>query len=412
MIIKKAGITVQLISLQQERFTGKIDLRSPNSLHWKLYFFLGRLVWAEGGCHPHRSWERHITKYCPQINLKTICLRDLDRFECQNYQMLTNWLHKKLVKPEQVKALVESSVTEALFDILQQEAIDSLDCTIESASDSPALASVLKTSPALINIEYALQEAEESWSFWVEMGCMSWSLNLAPTIKHPEKLQQEVAEAIYQNFVKLIDGNTTLRDLAFNLNKEAIKLAHSIIPFIHKEFLELVEIPDIESPITVIKCPTNFSQNQNLLIREGRSIACIDDSPQICQVMEQIVTKAGYRFIGIQEPLQVIPKLIAINPDLIFLDIGMPIVNGYEICSQLRRISKFKETPVIILTGRDGLIDKMRAKVSGASDFVSKPIDVEEIVNIIEKFLSVPLIDKSNQTLIRESQMNPKFKPA
>ena len=66
-------------------------------------------------------------------------------------------------------------------------------------------------------------------------------------------------------------------------------------------------------------------------------IACIDDSPQVCKILEQIITQQGYRCVSINESLQAVPSLIKAVPDFIFLDIGMPIANGYEICSQLRK---------------------------------------------------------------------------
>ncbi|MGL5793991.1 MAG: response regulator, partial [Waterburya sp.] len=127
-------------------------------------------------------------------------------------------------------------------------------------------------------------------------------------------------------------------------------------------------------------------------------IACIDDSPQICKIMEQIVTQGGYRCISIQESLQALPSLIKADPDFIFLDIGMPIVNGYEICTQVRRVTKLKNIPIVFLTGNDGIIDRVRAKVSGANAFMPKPIEVDKIINIIDKFInnnSNSLPDKS-----------------
>jgi two-component system, chemotaxis family, response regulator PixG len=75
------------------------------------------------------------------------------------------------------------------------------------------------------------------------------------------------------------------------------------------------------------------------------------------------------------------------KPDLIFLNLVMPITNGYELCSQIRRVSLFKETPIVILTGNDGIIDRFRVKMAGASDFISKPIEKDKIVSVIYKYL-------------------------
>jgi chemotaxis family two-component system response regulator PixG len=80
--------------------------------------------------------------------------------------------------------------------------------------------------------------------------------------------------------------------------------------------------------------------------------------------------------------------LLSRKPDLIFLDLVMPNTNGYEICSQLRKVSAFRITPIIILTGNDGIIDRVRAKIVGASDFLSKPVDAETVLAVTSKHLN------------------------
>jgi chemotaxis family two-component system response regulator PixG len=81
--------------------------------------------------------------------------------------------------------------------------------------------------------------------------------------------------------------------------------------------------------------------------------------------------------------------LIQYKPDMIFLDLIMPIASGYEICTQLRRISAFTNTPVIILTAHDSLLDRVRAKVVGSTDFLAKPIVADKVIAIVRKYLPV-----------------------
>ena len=114
-------LTRQLVSLQQKQFSGRLEVKSATGIVWQLYLCLGRLIWVNGGEHPHRSWRRHLTKYCPQANQLQLQLspKDVERSECNNYQFLTSCLQNKLVKPQQIAALVKSKVQELLFDILQ-----------------------------------------------------------------------------------------------------------------------------------------------------------------------------------------------------------------------------------------------------------------------------------------------------
>ncbi|AVH69629.1 response regulator [Nostoc sp. 'Lobaria pulmonaria (5183) cyanobiont'] len=118
-------------------------------------------------------------------------------------------------------------------------------------------------------------------------------------------------------------------------------------------------------------------------------VACVDDSPTICRSLEEILTHQGYRFVGVQESLTAVLKLIKSKPDFIFLDLLMPKVNGYEICSQIRKTPSLKDVPVVILTGKDGIVDRMRAKLVGATDFLGKPVEAEKVLNVLHKYLSV-----------------------
>jgi chemotaxis family two-component system response regulator PixG len=104
--------------------------------------------------------------------------------------------------------------------------------------------------------------------------------------------------------------------------------------------------------------------------------------------MEALLTAAGYQFVGIDDGLRAFAVLLSRKPDLIFLDLVMPNTNGYEICSKLRSLPAFRKTPILILTGNDGIVDRVRAKLVGASDFLSKPVDAGTVLAVIRKHLA------------------------
>ena len=372
----------QLIFLKQKQFTGKVNVKDSTETESVLYLCLGRLVWAEGGIHPHRAWKRLLDKYCPQVNETNLQI-DKDReFECGDYYVLSMLLQKKFISREQATEFIKLRASEVLFDMLQSEEKKPLTITTENAASSSFLTSGLQMSISLVNIEDVIVEAEQAWVIWREKGLQRFSPNLAPQMKQQEKLREEVSGIVFQNFLRLLDGQRSLRDLASRMNKDVRRLASSLIPYVQQELLEFVAIDDIK----LSHIETNSSSAKKRQEQSDKSlIVCIDDSPQICHVMEQIITKAGYRFIGVKQALQAVPTLISAKPNLVFLDIGMPIVNGYEICSQIRRVSQIKHIPVVILTGNDGIVDRVRAKVVGANAFVSKPIEVDKIIQAIEE---------------------------
>ncbi|MBA3789562.1 response regulator, partial [Patescibacteria group bacterium] len=175
--------------------------------------------------------------------------------------------------------------------------------------------------------------------------------------------------------------------------QEPSLLTQSINPYIRKGLMKLIDVADLSHaverstatrPTQAPVAPPNSSQSKPIPL-----IAYIDDSRMDSKIMGQVLTKAGLRYINIQDSVQALPMLLEQRPSLIFLDLVMPIANGYEICAQIRRTSIFKDTPVIIVTGNDGIVDRVRAKIVRSTDFLAKPIDTKKVLAIIRKYLPV-----------------------
>ncbi|BAZ45685.1 response regulator receiver protein [Chondrocystis sp. NIES-4102] len=390
-------IFASLNNLAQQSFTGIAHVRTKTvdaRNHWKIYFNDGKILWADGGNHSHRSWQRHLNQYCSQVDLKQVNFRISESFRCSEYHSLGILLQRQLATPETIGKLITNKIIEIFFDLFQQEKATPLETEVEALSLSILIGEITGYSLITISIDTAFKHMQQQWSAWIQSGFNNVYPNYAPKIKSQEQLQQAVPAVVYQNFIKLLDGRRSLRDLAVGMNKDLLLLTKSLYPYVQKGLLELIEVPDIN-----ITAAAN-STNKPATSQEKPIIACIDDSPQICQIMNQIITQANYRFLGIQQPIQAVPKLISVNPKMIFLDIGMPILNGYEVCTQIRRVSKLQEVPIIMLTGNDGVFDRVKAKVCGASDFLSKPIEIDKILQTIEKFSApnAPKIMMSSQS--------------
>lgn len=118
------------------------------------------------------------------------------------------------------------------------------------------------------------------------------------------------------------------------------------------------------------------------------SVVYVENSTLDSQTLRKIVESAGFSYANISDPLQVLSKLMDFEPQLIFLELALPIVNGYELCAQIRRIVTFKDTPIVIVTNSNRITDRMRAKIVGASDFLCKPIQAKSVLKILIKHLS------------------------
>ena len=373
--------------LVQKQFTGIINIQSKSSkqtTQWKIYLCLGKLIWADGGIHPFRSLERQLKKYCPQLDLSKIDLSLDNKSKCQEYCFFSNLLQNNIIQSNQLNQIVISQIQEILFDILQTETIESISINYKEISASLLLEYGLKISNAVFDANLIIKQVQQLWANWVKNELKFVSPNSAPIIVDAERLQQLVSPTVYKNFTSWLNGQYSLRDLAVKMNKDLLQLTSSLIPYIKKELAKFIEIKDLQ----LVK-KTNVLELKQESENKKSIIACIDDSPQVLYIMEQIIIKAGYKFLGIQDAIKAIPNLIGTIPDLIFLDIGMPVLNGYEVCSQIKRVSKLQKVPIVMLTGNDGIVDRVRAKLVGASDFVAKPIESEVIIKTIDKFLSI-----------------------
>ncbi|BAU64497.1 response regulator receiver protein [Stanieria sp. NIES-3757] len=382
-------IAAFLNQLKTQEFTGivKVGTKTFNRRNqWKIYFYFGQITWADGGCHPQRSLRRQIKKYCPQIDLNAINVNTLDSVEYQEYFLLTILLERQIVELEQISELIISKVQEVIFEILQQANVEPLYFDVQSLSVSNLNKNSFPMSITSIEVETVIQPTTALWLEWLRQGLGDCFPNSAPIIKNPHQLSQAVPQVVYQNFIRLLNGTNTLRDIAIKMDKDLLKVASSLALYQKKDLIYFIEVSDLTLPKSKSDSSSSFFQAKKILSRNQPLIVCIDDSPQVCQIMEQIITQSNYRFLGIKKALEVIPTLIDANPSLIFLDIGMPILNGYEVCTQIKKVSKLQDVPVIMLTGSDGVLDRVKSKVVGSVNFINKPIDSEQILKTIYKF--------------------------
>jgi chemotaxis family two-component system response regulator PixG len=367
-------------SLKQPRFSGQLILQSTSGEQWFFYLYLGRIMYATGGYHAVRRWRRQITLYLPQIaaNLSSVQL-DLASIDpqdlklCWEYQLLCLWVEQQKVTREQSARLIRATIVEVLFDITQ---VMEISCDLRQNN-------LLSTRLVLIDADQVIAESQQLWHNWQVAKIADRSPNSAPIIRQAEQLQQRTSPQVYQTLKQLLDGNQSLRDLSVRMKRDVLSVTTSLLPYLQLGLVELVKIPDLPPPIT----PPAMGVVANPDVPSGPLIACIDDSPLMCQTMEKILTASNYQFVGINDPLRAIAILLTRKPELIFLDLVMPNANGYEICGQLRRLSIFRNTPIVILTGNDGIVDRVRAKMVGSTDFLGKPVDPDTVLHTIRKYL-------------------------
>jgi chemotaxis family two-component system response regulator PixG len=369
---KQGGLLSQL---QKSEFSGCLLVNSAKSDEWVFIFYLGRIIYATGGKHSVRRYQRNLSVYLPSVKTEFLRLRQKPQLKTAlkieqywEYELLEIWLKQKKIDAKQVNQFITAQVREILFDIARTRQV-----SIEYKPD------IIYSSPlTLISSEQIAIEVLELWENWREARLVNRCPDAAPLIVRLEELKQQVPLKTYQGMIKILNGTKTLRELSLELTKQnVIKLLDLINIYIDKGLIELVQIPDLSSPV---KEPDTYIP----------LIACIDDSPVICQIMETIIKESGYRFLAITDELRAVNVLLKEKPDLVFLDYVMPKINGYELCGMLRKVPQFAELPIVILTAHHNLLEQFRGKISGCSNLLYKPVQADVVRKTMSEYLNKP----------------------
>lgn len=121
---------------------------------------------------------------------------------------------------------------------------------------------------------------------------------------------------------------------------------------------------------------------------EGLKVMVIDDSKTIRRTAETLLKKEGCEVITVDNGYEALSQISDLEPNIIFVDIMMPRLDGYKTCALIKMNSEHKNTPVIMLSSKDGLFDKAKGRVVGAEEYLTKPFTKEELIEAIEAHVS------------------------
>ncbi len=112
-------------------------------------------------------------------------------------------------------------------------------------------------------------------------------------------------------------------------------------------------------------------------------VLVIDDSKTIRRSAENLLVKEGYEVITATDGFDALAKIADSRPEIIFVDIMMPRLDGYQTCALIKNNSEFKSTPVVMLSSKDGLFDRAKGRIVGSDQYITKPFSKEELLGTI-----------------------------
>ena len=116
-------------------------------------------------------------------------------------------------------------------------------------------------------------------------------------------------------------------------------------------------------------------------------VMVIDDSQTIRRTAETLLARAGYTVITASDGFEALAKIADHQPDIIFIDIMMPRLDGYQACALIKNNPRFRDTPVVMLTSKDGLFDRARGRIVGSDRYLTKPFTRDELFEAIEALI-------------------------
>lgn len=362
---------------KEEQLTGVLSFKREDFPQWRLYFLAGQLAWASTRTHARRRWYRQLLKYRPDL-----IRYGLSAYPDWTYNRLARMVILKDFDREIFSDIVSGYISEVLFDLQQQGSL-SLQQTGKKLSYR------IKAHKACdfpyINLQNVRiwAEAKSNWQAWERAGLAQVNPNDALVINDLASLEDLIAPRLFDVLNTLADGNQTLQDIALRMNQPLITFVSSILPHIRSQALQLKPVGDeIARPLNAAKDDIAAKLSQTIIPKEARMIY-VDNSLANSQKMGTIVQSAGYRYTNIADSLEVLRQVQKLKPKLIFLQASMPVVTGYELCTQIRRMSEFKETPIVMVGDGNGVAERMRAKMSGASEFLSKPFKPKTVLQTL-----------------------------
>jgi two-component system, chemotaxis family, response regulator PixG len=409
-----------------------------NSVTWSIQLENGKITYASHSIEPFDRLDCHLRRLAHKIPSLSSDTRTKLRlmFEQEpegerlnlnpDYQAICWLVDRQYLTDEQAKVLIEGLVKEVIESFLLVE-----EGSYELSSSPEAASSFCKLDLSSL-IKYAQKQIQNWQSLTPEIN----SPYQCPYLAASTPRNQQITPELRQKLTAILKG-FSFRHLAILLNQDELRLAQSLHPYIksgtillqspHAPFdilpnfdraakkpqkiqqtsLEInnhrntntttlapstpAQLPEIPArnpqPINIV-AESISSISETPTTKKTYKIVCVDDSPAMLKELSYFLDDESFAVSTISDPIKALMQIVRLKPDLILLDVKMSGIDGYELCRLLRNHSFFKITPIIMVTGNTGIIDRVKARVVGASGYLTKPFSQSDLLKIVFRHLS------------------------
>jgi two-component system, chemotaxis family, response regulator PixG len=387
----------QLLSqLAKEQSTGCLEI-VHGSIVWNIYLRFGKLLAVDCSIHslPQLVDRLRALGYAQaaqsvKVDSDNLVRQELDRLAVAG---LLDRVQLERIATDLTKAAFES-----LLWLRNEQMTWQPDRLMPISTGSNPLPS--------LNLAATIDYYQQRLKIWQKFTTIIRSPHQRPYLTNAKFLETPVpggtlSPKALSQIAQLMKGRS-IRDLALLLKQDELKLVQLLTPYLRHnaiclrgpaapfDRLPLIPEPDLPSASSVGQLP-EIAQKLSLapIDPDLYQIACIDDSPLILDEMERFLGNKGkYQLTKLEDPIKASSLIFRLKPDLILMDITMPGINGYKLCSLFRSSTALAETPIIMVTGNKGLVDRVRANIVGATDYLTKPFTEQDLLTLVEKYLT------------------------
>ncbi|MGB5897276.1 MAG: response regulator [Geitlerinemataceae cyanobacterium] len=369
--------------------SGCITFHDPvdGSVRWNLYIRRGQLTYATSDSRKTERLQCLIRSIQPELSQLEFSARE------HEYQMLCQWWHRAGLPMARLRQLLMRLTLEAWIQTLALPKV-----RVEFNKLSKVEPILIETP--LTQIHSPLWQMALQWQQWRKNVPSPFSRLYLEPDKHPafralwqqypyQAKGEKQGNRFAVRLMQLLGKRLSVYQIAYLLRISTQNLVAWLQPYVAAGVLIVID------PASAVAASGSSPAQKKSIVNAGNAsarqrIACIDDSKTIQKQVKGILEMSGFEVLGITEPAQALSSLVRQKPAAILMDVNMPDIDGYELCSMLRQSRQLREIPIIMLTGRDGILDRIRAKTLGVNYYLTKPFNPDNLIEYVQKVLQSP----------------------
>ncbi len=334
---------------------------------WVLTYYHGRLLFSADQPLNPQIFLKRLSRFIPRLNLEWS-------------QRAIRVVQERLMKENSLQELIEGMTQLALLkpgeleDALWLNLLTDFDrylferagtCRFEMqervAQDAPI---------GGFELDPLLREAAQRWDQWIALKVAIPTMLAVPVVNWERVNRYRITEEQRQKLHNLTKDGQSLEVIAKKLARDRLEVANLFAAWAKKGLVSL------QTPHELLQ-----AKRHNPI-----TILAVDDSVVMQEIMRQSLPK--YQVITTGNPSEVLNLLFQHRPHLLLMDVTMPGIDGLELCRIVRNLEEFKSIPIVMVTSRDGLFDRIRGKWSGATAYLTKPFTESQLNSEVERLLA------------------------